>query len=669
MKNIFIIAILIINSMVLSAQSTGSKESVVVNDQLCSLPKGAVSITGYLGEKIDSCIKNGVMSKDYNLYVAPFKNHSDDPGNFCGEFWGKWFTSAVLAYKYKPIQKYKIILDSALGGLLETQASNGRLSSYKNDFGDWDIWGRKYALLGLVAYYDQTGDKVALQAASRALDDLISVAGPGKRKLTETGLSLLEALSSSSILEPVVLIYERTNEHRYLDFAEYLVSLWSEPNKYTHKGMRLVEDAIAGVPPSKISSPKGYEQMSCFEGLCELYRATGNKRYLDAAVAYGTNVSDKEIMIVGSGSSGELWCDGANRQTELMEEPMETCVTTTWIKFCYQLLRLTGDPKWADQMEVTLYNSLFGAMAANGNWWAYFTPLAGERIPSPMQQPPCQSSCCVANGPRGLLTAPEWSVMKGLTGPVINIYASGTWKYDLSKGNVLELIQKTDYPKSNQIAIDIKQKKEERYAIRLRIPSWSKKTNIMVNGETVEYSGSGYLELNRVWKNGDKIELTLDLRGRVLTAPGSKNQLAIMRGPIVLAMDNRFIKEENKNLWLLHDQLSWKHNDSWNIDYVLLPPVSDFSKEIYVDLKPVENCPHNVWMAFEVPFLYRPTHFSNHSKASLVLCDYASAGNQYSENNLFRVWMPQPMFMHDIFPKNTWTILYEGKERPKIPTL
>jgi hypothetical protein len=259
--------------------------------------------------------------------------------------------------------------------------------------------------------------------------------------------------------------------------------------------------------------------------------------------------------------------------------------------------------------------------------------------------------------------------MKGMKGPVINLYASGTWRYDLSKGNMLELIQKTDYPKSNQIEIEIKQKKAERYAISLRIPAWSKKTKIMVNSDTIEYGGSGYLKLNREWKNGDRIQLTLDLRGRVLTAPGSKNQLAIMRGPIVLAMDNRFIKEENKNLWLLHDQLNWKHNNAWNIDYVLLPPVSDFPEEMYVDLKPVDNCPHDVWMAFEVPFLYRPTHFSNHRKTSLVLIDYASAGNQYSESDLFRVWMPQPMFMNDIFPKNTWTILYEGKERPKIPIL
>jgi uncharacterized protein len=411
-----------------------SSNTIKVNDRLVPLQQGSAAISGYLGKKLDDCIRNGIMAKEYELYIAPFGTRNDDPSKWQGEFWGKWFTSAALAYHYQPVNQHRAIIDDAVGGLLKTQDINGRLSSYTNNFGDWDIWGRKYALLGLVAYYDQTGDKKALEGAAKALDDLISVAGPGKQKLTETGLSLLEALSSSSVLEPVVLIYQRTGEQKYLDFAKYLVSLWSVPNKYTDKGMRLVEDAIAGVDPIYISAPKGYEQMSCFEGLCELYRVTGDPKYLDAVVTFGHKVRETENMIVGSGSSGELWCHGAVRQTELLEQPMETCVTATWIKFCYQLLRLTGDPVWADEMEITLYNALLGAMANDGHWWAYFSPLLGERMPSPMQVPSCNSSCCVANGPRGLLTAPGWSVMKGENGPVVNLYAPGEWKYLVGKG-------------------------------------------------------------------------------------------------------------------------------------------------------------------------------------------------------------------------------------------
>lgn len=667
MKNLLIITILILfgGCLTVTAQNPAVLKA---NDRLSPLPKGAVSIQGYLGQKLELCIQNGVMEKEYELYIKPFAVRNDDPSKWQGEFWGKWFTSAALAYSYQPTDGHLKLIQTATEGLMKTQTPEGRLSSYTNDFGDWDIWGRKYALLGLVAYYDQTGDKRALNAAARGLDDLIAVAGPGKQKLTETGLSLLEALSSNSVLEPVVLIYQRTGQQKYLDFANYIVGQWSLPNKYTARGMRLVEDALAGVDPIHISAPKGYEQMSCFEGLCELYRVTGNQKYLDAVVTFGHKVRETENMIVGSGSSGELWCNGAMRQTELLEQPMETCVTATWIKFCYQLLRLTGDPVWADEMEVTLYNALLGAMADDGNWWAYFSPLMGERMPSPMQVPSCNTSCCVANGPRGLLTVPGWSVMRSSDGPVINLYAQGEWKYALSEGNELVMKQSTEYPKTGEIELLISQKKSARYTISLRIPAWSKNTKVWVNGDLVEANAKGYLRLSREWKEGDKVKLSLDMRGSVLKAPGNTNQMAVMRGPVVLALDNRFVKEKNYNLWLLHDGYNWKYDQSWKIDYALLKPVSSFPEEMYIDLKPVNPSPAGVWMAFEVPFLYRPTHFVNHKKETLVMCDYASAGNQYSTENLFRVWMPQPMFLNYLYPKDSWRVLYQKEgDRPGFP--
>ncbi len=642
---------------------------IKVSDKLTPAGRGKVKIEGYLGKKLDSCIINGIMAADYSLYCVPFKVHNDDPRGWRGEFWGKWFTSAALAYSYQPTAQHINILDKAVSELLVGQEMNGRLSSYKNDFGYWDIWGRKYALLGLIAYYDQTGDKKALMAASRSADNIIDIAGPGKTKLTETGLSLLEGLSSNSILEPIVLLYERTNNKKYLDFAKYLVSLWSEPNAYNPRGQKLIEDAMNGADPIHISSPKGYEQMSCYEGICELYRATGDKKYFDALVTYANNVLKKEIMIVGSGSSGELWCDGANRQTEFLEQPMETCVTATWMKFCYQLLRITGNPVWADEMEITLYNALLGAMTLNGKWWAYFSPLAGERMPSPVQVPSVNSSCCVVNGPRGLMTVPAWSVMGSELGPVVNLYAQGIYSFDAGKGNISRLVQETNYPESDSISIELQQEKPLSYTISLRIPSWSKQTKLSVNGESIPVTPGTYVKITRRWKDKDKIKLKLDLRGRVITAPGSVNHKAIIRGPVVLALDSRLVQEETKNLWLLPDNIRWHYDKQFNTNYVLLDSVINHdTNDIYIELKPSSAKPEGIWMAFETPFLYRPTHFFNHAIQNLTICDYASAGNQYTSENLFRVWIPQPIYMNDIFPKNTWHLLfYEGNKRPGMP--
>ncbi len=648
--------------------------SVVVlgqQDKLMLTSPGAVTIDGFVGAKMDSCIKNGVMAVDYSLYSTPFLEHADDAGpRFQGEFWGKWYTSAMLAYGYQPSDAFREIIEASLKEILETQEKDGRISSYsrENTFDMWDIWGRKYVLLGLMSNYEQTGNKNVLKAACRLTDELISIAGPGKTKLTETGLQVLGSMSSTTILEPVVLVYKNSGEQKYLDFAEFMVSQWSEPNAYTDRGMKLIEDALAGVPPVQISSPKAYEMMSCYEGLCELYRVTGKEEYLEAVVSFANSVLEREIMIVGSGSSAELWFDGAYRQTELLEQPMETCVTVTWIKLCYQLLRLTGDPKWADQMEVTLYNSLLGAMNESGDWWAYFSPLSGERMPSPMQVPQCHSSCCVVNGPRGLLSVPLWSVMHNEHGPVVNLYNQGVWSLELQDGSEVSLVEETTYPEDGSVLIRVQQEKDAEYTIALRIPSWSKQTELSVNGEALEVVPGEYASIHRLWKDGDEIRLSMDMRGRVMQSPGNMNDLAVMRGPVVLALDNRLVKPAPYNLWLLPEGAEWQHQDELGgLNYILPDTINASGVPRYIELKPLKDKPEDVWMAFEVPFLYRYTHFFGHEIRPLVMCDYASAGNRYSEDNLFRVWLSQPLFMNQVFPEGTWRILYPGEKRPSFP--
>ncbi len=667
---IFLACVLFV-SLQVNGQRQDRVNTIVAKDELSAPVFSSVKINGMLGEKIDQCIQNGVMVRNFSLYSAAFMNKLDDGGGFTGEFWGKWFTSAALGYAYQPTAAHKAILDKSVLELLKAQDADGRLSSYPRaqEFGFWDVWGRKYALLGLVAYYDQTGDKNALKAACRSTDALIEISGPGKTKLTETGLQILGSLSSVSVLEPVVLVYERTGDRKYLDYANYLVKLWSEPDAYNPKGLRYVEDAIAGVDPLLIAAPKAYEMMSCYEGLCELYRVTGDPKLLEAVVKFGKSVLKKEIMIVGSGSSAELWCDGANRQTEMMEQPMETCVTATWMKLCYQLLKLTGDPLWADQLEISLYNSLLGAMCEKGAWWAYYSQLAGERMPSPMQVPVCQSSCCVANGPRGLLITPGWSVMDSRNGPCINLYSAGTWQHKLANGNVVSLTQETDYPVNKDIAILVDPSKSGEFTISLRIPAWSQKSILTVNGEPVNAVAGTYAHIHRKWNKGDRIHLELDLRGRILRSPGNVNDMAVMRGPVVLALDNRMVKSQNYNLWLLPEGTQWIHKDELGgLTYVLPKPTLAENEPVqYIDIKPVTDKPANVWMAFEVPFLYRYTHFFDHKQINLVMCDYASAGNQYTTDNLFRVWLPQPLYMNDLFPEDTWRILYrEGDTRPGV---
>lgn len=616
--------------------------------------QGEIHLGGIVGKKLRACIQNGIMAADSSLYTDPFVRKDDSEGSFCGEFWGKWFTSAALAYRYEPREEYRRILDRAVDDLLATQEENGRLSCSAKDFTIWDIWGRKYVLLGLVACYDVTGSERALKAASRLVDNLMTVVGPGKQKLTETGLRALQALSSNSILEPIVLIYQRTGDKRYLDFAEDIVSEWSQPSAYNANGIRLLEDIENGVLPINTASPKGYEQMSCMEGICELYRATGKTYYRDLALKYGEQVLAREVMITGSASSGELWFDGALRQTEMAETPMETCVTATWMKFCYQLLRLSGDPKWADELERSLYNALFGAMYPDGSWWAYYSPLLGERVPSQIQLPQVKSSCCVVNGPRAAMITPLWGLMQEENGLVVNLYSEGTSTVVL-QGEPLILSQQTAYPKEDTAQITLGLQKKKRFTLKLRMPAWNLDGSVCVNGQPVAYEPGTYCTIHREWQDGDAVEIRFDMRGRIVSAPGSVNHKAVMRGPVVLALDSRLVEEKNYCLRLLDADTRWVEDTQIPATYVNLEQ-ADSTEPRYIDLEPCET-DEDVWMAFKAPFLYRPVHFYNHRTETLVLCDYASAGNRFGEGNALRVWLPQPLMMNMVFPKNSFNVV------------
>lgn len=613
-----------------------------VDDALSLSATGSVQISGWIGEKLDNCLSRRVMKQKLSDVVDPFRERKDGDGGFRGEFWGKWFTSAVLGYAYRPTFSYREVLDQAIQSLLETQSPDGYIGTCDEDhqLAAWDIWGRKYVMLGLLAYYDQTGNTKALSAARREADFLMTQVGPGKVNIADASLDVLKGLPSSSVLEPIALLYQRTGDNKYLKFAEYIVAQWSKPSKYAPAGIRLIEDALAGTPPLKIDSPKGYEMMSCFEGVCELYRATGNTRYLDAALKFGESIRSTELMVDGSGSNQELWCNGAVSQTSTLEQPQETCVTVTWMKFCCQLLRLTGDSRWADDMEVSLYNALAGAMMPDGDWWAYYSQINGQRMPSPVQF--TQLSCCVANGPRALMLTPRWAVMDSSSGPVVNVYASGTATSKLADGSTVKLTQQTDYPVSQGVSIWVDPSTKHNFTLRLRIPAWSQNTNLSVNGEALPCIPGTYVSITRSWSAGDRIELQLDLTPRAIPAPSGAPQFAVMRGPVLLALDSRFVTPLDTAVHLLVD-------DAHKVSLT----------ERKIDRK-------DVWMAYDVNFEVRPSHFFDHKVLPLTMIDFASAGNQWSDDNPFRTWLPQPLLLSDAFPKATWKLMLPGTEKRPI---
>lgn len=358
--------------------------------------------------------------------------------------------------------------------------------------------------------------------------------------------------------------------------------------------------------------------MSCYEGLCELYRVTGEKRYREVLLKVFDNIRNNEISIVGSGSDWERWFRGRYRQTQPVKYWMETCVTVTWMKLCYQLLRLSSEPRFADEIERSAYNALVGAMKKNGTWWSHYSPLMGIRGPA-HNQCKMNQNCCVVNGPRAMMLLPTVSVMLSSSGPVVNLYCEGTAIASLPSGNRVRIKQKTDYPLSDTIVITVRPDRAEEFTLSLRIPSWSKQSSLKVNGNpsSVEPVPGTYAVIKRPWERGDKIELKFDLRARVVPAPGNESYVAIMRGPVVLALNKRLCCRQTCQM------VSLKQDSP---GYLKLVQVKDAGKK-------------DVWMAFNAACVCEETG----KEITLTLCDYASAGNTWDDNSRLRVWLAQPL--------------------------
>jgi len=555
-------------------------------------------------------VRNRIFAQNRERLVEPFR-HRGERGCWQTEFWGKWFLSAAAAARYTGDAEQRELLHDSVREILATQTADGYIGNYADGshLKGWDIWGRKYTLLGLLAWYDMAGDATALDGARRLAGNLMSEAGPGKTDIVRCGL--YRGMAATSVLEPIVLLYRRTGDERYLRFAEYIVSRWS-----SRQGPQLVEKALDGTPvgerfprPKKWFSwengEKAYEMMSCYTGLLELYRETGRADWLNAAVRAHQNILATEINVAGSGSAEECWYGGTARQTQPAHNPMETCVAVSWMEFNAHLLRLSGDPRFADEIEKTAYNALLGAMTPDGSTFAKYSALEGART---LGEPQCgmDLNCCVANGPRGVMMVPQVAVMMGAEGPAFNLYSAGVWDLKLPSGSLCRIEVETDYPLTGRIELAVRPERPAPFQLRLRIPAWSQETSLAVNGSKISDLHPGaYATIERRWQPGDRVRLQLDLRGRLLrAADGGHQYAAVARGPLVLARDLRLgqsgIDEAAAGFQEGHKSVSLQN----------APP------------------PPGITMAFAA------------DAGGVRLCDYASAGNSWDGSSRYRVWMP-----------------------------
>ena len=537
------------------------------------LPSGAVTLTDYFENDIRKSVENwakGVMP--YDSVVEFFRTGRKQFA--LGEMVGKAIRTNALMYRYTRDEELRDLTKDVVYSLIGTMKPNGSISctAVENQPGgtDGDIWERKYVLLALSQYYlDVDQDPKVLDAMEKEAASVMTQIGP------QTGVSIKDfggsdnPIESSTILEPIMRLYYITGKQEYLDYAAYIVDCGGGLGKNMFQAVR------DGDPLTSVGQPypKAYEMTSLWEGLVEYYRATGDPVLLETIEQYFRSVKENEITIIGNGGAdvywpkvcGEAWSNTAVEQTNpSVVRMMETCVGVTWIKYCSQYLRLTGDPSAVDAIEKYIYNGLLGAMRPDGKGFSYVNLLNGEKVTNygwGWNFDGLPVTCCNLNGPTGLAYIPYVAVMQDAEGPVVNLYNAGKAVAKTAKGDEVVLTVDSQFPRGNEVKISVDPSVAGKFSVRLYMPTWSPDTYVEVNGKAVRGVKPGeYLAISRRWKKGDMIRIVFDFRARLIDAPkGGRNPEgeffpAVQWGPIVLARDENIDPDYNKPVQVVADE-------------------------------------------------------------------------------------------------------------------
>jgi DUF1680 family protein len=520
---------------------------------------------------------------------------------WAGEFAGKFLTSAALALRMTEREDLRRTLEAFVGDLLDGQAEDGYLGPFPKAerlLGNWDLWGHYHVVLGLLLWSEETGDARAAKAAER-IGDLICATFLG------TGRRALDAGSPEMNLAPIHglgMLYRRTGAERYLRMMREIEKDWERAGDYFRQG-------LAGVDFYRTPRPR-WESLHDVQGLVELYRITGDRRYRAAFESLWRSIRLRDRHNDGGFSSGEQAVGHPYSPAAI-----ETCCTIAWMALTADYLRLTGDPAAADELELSTLNGMLGAQHPSGRWWTYSTPMDGAREASAhaivfqARAGTPELNCCSVNGPRGLGMLSEWAVLAAPDGVALNWYGPLKASLRLADGTAFAIEEETEYPRSGRVGIVLRPERKAEFTLRLRIPAWSRETRVSgPDGPVGDVRPGTYLALRRSWSPGDRVDLELDLRLRLWGGDREQaGKVSVYRGPILLAWDQSL--------------------NGFDEDAI---PALDARALAGASLEPGPRRagPLEPWLAVRV---------RGAKDEEIVLCDFASAG---ARGTRYRSWLP-----------------------------
>ncbi|PWS33266.1 aceric acid hydrolase [Pedobacter paludis] len=493
-----------------------------------------------------------------------------------GDFY-KTLEAMASLYASTKDPKLNAMMDRAIVVIAKSQRADGyiytkavieqRKTGSNNQFQDrlsFEAYNIGHLMTAACVHYRATGKTTLLNVAKKATEYLYNFYKTASPTLARNAICPSHYMG-------VIEMYRTTKEPRYLELAKHLIAIKGKIDDGT-------DDNQDRIPFLKQTKATGHAVRASYlyAGVADLYSETGNDSLMNSLNLMWNDVNDHKMYITGG--LGSLYdgtspdgtsynpndvqkihqAFGRDYQLPNFTAHNETCANIGNVLWNWRMLQVTGNAKYADVMELALHNSVLSGISLNGKNFLYTNPLAqSNNLPFKQRWSKDRvpyislSNCCPPNVVRTIAEVSDYLYSISDKGLWFNLYGGNKVNTKLTNGTKISLEEITDYPWDGNIKININESASQAYSMFFRIPGWTHDAQIKVNGKAVdaETTSGTYTEVNRIWKAGDVIELTLPMEAQLIESnplvEENRNQVAVKRGPIVYCLESSDLPGKN----------------------------------------------------------------------------------------------------------------------------
>ncbi|WP_299713703.1 beta-L-arabinofuranosidase domain-containing protein [uncultured Tenacibaculum sp.] len=586
---------MITESTSIEDQVSSNKEAFAIHTKFKGVKLGDCQwTTGFWADKFKLCedimvpYMGDVLCGDIGHALNNFKIAAGEKtGEHKGMYWHdgdfyKYMEAQIYVYGHNKDEKILEKLDEYISIIGKAQEEDGYLQTQIQLREDADRYeNRKYhemyntghLLLSACAHYTITGKRNFLDIAIKHADLLHTIFMPETKHYGRFGFNQTQIMG-------LVKLYRTVGDKKYLELAERFINnrgKYEVAHHSTTEGYPIGDMVQERTALRDATEPVGHAVLALYyyAGATDVYAETGEQALLDALDRLWESVTQKKMYVTGAVGQTHY---GASKNRDMIEEGFiddymmpnmtaynETCANLCNAMFSYRMLGVKGESKYADIIELVMYNSALSGISLSGKEYFYANPLRmvnntrdydahKDVTETPERKPYLECFCCPPNLVRTIARVSEWAYNLSENGLVVNLFGSSVLDTKLLDGSSIKVTQETNYPWEGSINLTIDECKSDAFEILVRIPEWVNNASISINGETVtaEIISGTYAILNREWNAGDVITINLPMETHFVEGHPRieevRNQVAVKRGPVVYCVESPDLQKDTNIL-------------------------------------------------------------------------------------------------------------------------